>query len=72
MKDLNGFPSGRMVWEVLCTTIFGNEKKGEVKTISFNLESLELTTRLKEIKKDQYTRCDIEQKPKILVNATEP
>ena len=51
MKDLNGFPSGRMVWEVLCTTIFGNEKKGEVKTISFNFESLELTTRLKEIKK---------------------
>ena len=49
MKDLNGFPSGRMVWEVLCTTIFGNEKKGEVKTISFNLESLELTTILKEI-----------------------
>ena len=24
------FSSARMVWEVLCTTIFGNEKKGEV------------------------------------------
>lgn len=30
------FSSARMVWEVLCTSIFGNEKKGEVNHIPLN------------------------------------